>query len=53
MNVPHCVADAQPGSQPDVPIHGFYLASVGAARRLPYSLGRMPIGEANVNRPNS
>ena len=31
--------DAQPGGQPDAPIHGFYLASVGAARRLPYSLG--------------
>ena len=24
---------------PAAPIHGFYLASVGAARRLPYSLG--------------
>ena len=33
------MADAQPGGQPDVPIHGFDLASVRAARRLPYSLG--------------
>ena len=47
MNVPHCVADAQPGSQPDVPIHGFYLASVGAARRLPYPLGIRPRGVAD------
>ena len=32
----------QPGGQPDAPIHGFYLASVGAARRLANTLG-MPI----------
>jgi hypothetical protein len=30
--------DAQPGGQPDAPIHGFYLASGSAARRLPYTL---------------
>jgi hypothetical protein len=35
--------DAQPGGQPDAPIHGFYLASVGAARRLPYSLGMLQL----------
>ena len=33
--------DAQPGGQPDAPIHGFYLASVPPARRLPYTLGRI------------
>jgi len=27
--------DAQPGGQPDAPIHGFYLANVDPARRLP------------------
>src|SRR5436190_866003 len=31
--------DAQPGGQPDAPNHGFHLASAGAARGLPYSLG--------------
>ncbi len=34
--------DAQPGGQPDAPIHGFYLAGANAARRLPYTLGSMP-----------
>jgi len=31
---------AEPGGQPGAPIHGFYLARVHAAHRLPYSLGR-------------
>jgi len=31
--------DAQPGGQPDAPIHGFYLACILPARRLPDSLG--------------
>ena len=26
---------AQPGGQPDAPIHGFYLSNIRAARRLP------------------
>ena len=30
---------AQPGAQPDAPIHGFYLACVSAACRLTYLLG--------------
>ena len=33
--------DAQPGGQPDAPIHGFNLASPSAARRLPCTLGIM------------
>jgi len=30
--------DAQPGGQPDAPIHGFYLASVGAAQQIANAL---------------
>ena len=33
------VTDAQPIGEPDAPIHDFYLASIGAARRLPCTLG--------------
>ena len=33
------VTDAQPSGEPDAPIHDFYLASIGAARRLPFTLG--------------
>ncbi len=32
--------DAQPGGQPDGPVSDFNLAGIGAARRLPYSVGR-------------
>jgi hypothetical protein len=35
------ISVAQPGGQPDGPARGFLLASVGAARRLPRSLGTM------------
>jgi hypothetical protein len=31
--------DAQPRGQPDAPVHGFYLAGVVSARRLPWTLG--------------
>ena len=30
---------AQPGGQPDAPVHAFYLASAITARRLRYTLG--------------
>jgi hypothetical protein len=31
--------DAQPDVRADAPVHGFYLASIGAARRSTWSLG--------------
>ena len=36
--------EAIPFGQPDAPIHGFCLACVSAARRLPYSLGHLQYG---------
>jgi hypothetical protein len=38
-----------PCGQPDAPVYGFYLASVSAARRLPYALG---IGRTTPGRPH-
>ena len=33
--------ETNPSVQPDAPVYGFYLATISAARRLPYALGRV------------
>ena len=44
---------AQPGGQPDAPVHAFYLASAIAARRLPCTLGGNPRPTADIREKRS